>query len=107
MMFQSAAIARYLGAKHGYYPTDLVKAQECDSMVDALSDLYFNMKPMYLGNLWTKFFAFREFRDEHLPNFMSRIDKRLEGKKYFGGDEPNLLDFHVGAFTTNPLDGRF
>ena len=33
------AILRFLGSKHGFYPTDPMEAYRCDEMMDAYSDV--------------------------------------------------------------------
>ena len=108
ILTQSGAIARYVGAKYGYYPADHLKAYECDSMCDALDDLFAKMIQMFYGpNEEAKAAAGKAFAEDHLPLFLERLDKRLAGKKYFGGETPDVFDFHIGAFLSSPAVAKF
>lgn len=40
MMGQSVAIATYLGKELGYYPTDVMKAYECDALIQIFGDRF-------------------------------------------------------------------
>eukprot|EP00351_Strombidinopsis_sp_SopsisLIS2011_P003679 CAMPEP_0116876892 /NCGR_PEP_ID=MMETSP0463-20121206/8750_1 /TAXON_ID=181622 /ORGANISM="Strombidinopsis sp, Strain SopsisLIS2011" /LENGTH=202 /DNA_ID=CAMNT_0004523783 /DNA_START=28 /DNA_END=636 /DNA_ORIENTATION=- len=108
VLTQGVSILRYLGAKHGYYPTDALKAWEADSMIDAMSDFNNTMrKIMFAPNEEAKAAAQKEFAEVHAPTFFTRAEKRLAGQKYFGGDSPNVFDFFFGSFMTSPLAANF
>ena len=43
MYFESKAVLRYIGAQHGYYPSDPVHAWKADAIVDFLEQFYVDL----------------------------------------------------------------
>mmetsp|Transcript_29889 Transcript_29889/g.21639 ORF Transcript_29889/g.21639 Transcript_29889/m.21639 type:complete len:119 (-) Transcript_29889:62-418(-) len=85
-----------------------MKAYECDSMTDALNDLFSKMMGMFYGpSEESKAAAAKAFTEDHFPLFLERLEKRLAGKKYFGGDSPDVFDFHIGAFFSAPSAAKY
>ena len=91
---------RYLGIKHGYYPMDPLRAQECDMIVDAYVDVFEALGDAGFGKGFDP-----STIPETRPKFWEMLDKFLAFLEPFCGRGPWLCgnklcvaDFWVGAF---------
>ena len=75
-MGQSHAILRFLGAKHGYYPSDALEAYQVDSLCDTwegvVGELY---KPHFARKVEDKEAMYPKIFDECVPKFLNIIEE--------------------------------
>lgn len=98
---QSFSILRFLGSKHGYYPSDPYKAYLVDSFLDGLNDLIikfggaFNEKdPERQKELFTTCLT------QGVPTFLAVVEKRLtdnSSKKSLVGESVSIADFALAG----------
>lgn len=101
---QSMAIARFLAKEHGLVPKDSWQAAKADMLVDGVSDLFPNFRPVILavmsGDEPKKQEAWTTFKTDTLPNFLNMYEKFLteNGGKFLVGDHLSWVDLVVGEF---------
>ena len=69
MYFESKAILRFIGAQHGYYPSDPVQAWKADSIVDFLH--------AFFPDLNNKLFA-SDFGEETQKMYLENLEKVIK-----------------------------
>ena len=98
-MGESVAITRYLGRRYGYYPTDPMKAFECDMLLDMYADV--------IGKVYKPHFEREETkREAMMPGIVAAITKFLtNAKAYFSitSERLTIADFWIGSLYTNYL----
>mmetsp|Transcript_36549 Transcript_36549/g.49556 ORF Transcript_36549/g.49556 Transcript_36549/m.49556 type:complete len:96 (-) Transcript_36549:57-344(-) len=46
--------------------------------------------------------AKKHMLDVFMPFFVEKMSKRVEGKKFYGGDKMSMVDFHLAYMFTSP-----
>ena len=100
---QSASIARYVARTNGFYPEDPMDQWFQDSSLDALSDLAQAAMKVHFAKEEEKQEAIANYMGKVMPAFLEKMDKRLDGKKFLGGDKMMYADFALAAFFTSPM----
>ena len=102
-MTQSKAIVRALGQKHGYYSSNPKEAWTIDSTMDYVSDnVEIFVKPAFADGE-AKLALLFELLTKQLPQFLSKIEKRVSGKKWIIGDRITIADFMLGGLLTSTV----
>ena len=95
-------MVRYLGLKHGYYPDDPLRAQECDMIVDAYYDIFTllgdagfgkGFDPSTIGETRPKFW-------EALDKFLAFIEPFCQKGPWLCGTKMCVADFWFGTFVS-------
>ena len=94
------AMVRYLGIKHGYYPMDPLRAQECDMIVDAFNDLFeiYGQAVFGKGNDESTFPETRPKFWEALDKFLAFLEPFCGRSQFLCGNNICIADFWIGAF---------
>ncbi len=94
---QQLAILRYLGKKHGYYPTDVDEAYLVDSILDAGMDFYNPYVPYFFAQGDEAKKAEREKFYKNVPGFLkvfeARIKSNPKSQEFMVGDKWTIADF--------------
>ena len=106
ILWESNAIVRYLGAKHGMgglWPTDLRQRADADRWMDwASTTLSAAMHPVFWGLIRTppekRDMAAIEAANEALGETFGALEQGLEGRKYAAGSNFTMGDIPVGAY---------
>lgn len=85
-MDETCAILRSLGMKYGYYPTDPMKAWECDAIIDGYMDIIAKTFAPLLASETEKEGLIKELFEKIMPKFLGVCEQRLQGKTYLCGD---------------------
>ena len=103
-MGQSIALTRYLGAKHGYYPSaDALTAFHIDQLIDRYQDVGTTIyKPQFMKEQADKDAAIKTLAEETIPKFLDEINEKCKDG-WLVGDKISLADFFVGGLYTNYL----
>eukprot|EP00347_Sterkiella_histriomuscorum_P016444 403353148 len=101
---QSQATLRALGKIHGYYPEDAYEAYKVDSILDYINDFTSaRFKANNHPEPETKKTMLEEFYAKTLPDFFTRIQKRLESntsQDFISGDKLTIADFGLAALAS-------
>ena len=100
-MAQTFAILRFLGKRHGYYPTDDMQAHKCDEMLDRYNDVlsavykphFAKDKEPMLPNIFEKV----------LPTYLKEIDATCAKGEFICGPKLTIADFAIAGLYTNYL----
>ena len=105
MLGQSMSILRFLGAKHGYYPTDAYEAYQVDSLLDSYSDV--------IGKIYMPHFkpeaerpALLEDLKTQLTKFLTSIDAQCAKGQFLCGEKLTCADFAIGGIWTNFINNE-
>ncbi|XP_015200747.1 glutathione S-transferase P-like [Lepisosteus oculatus] len=92
-LYQSNAMMRYLGRKHGLYGKDDKQASIIDMMNDAVEDL----RLKYIKLIYQEYETGKEKYIQDLPNDLSKFEKILSGNKggFVAGDEISFADYSL------------
>jgi glutathione S-transferase len=97
---QSGSIIRYCARLAGLYPNDIVAASVCDMYIDEVMDIFSGLfKAKNAADKEAKLAAWKELRDDFLPNHFGCLEKLLSksGKPFLGGDKANCADVALFA----------
>ena len=102
-MGQSMAILRFVGMKHGYYPTDLLEAHKADELCDGYSDVGGKVyKPHFMPEGAEKDAFIKEIFEKILPPFLKVAEAQCSlGKEFLVSDKLCTADFFIGGLYTN------
>ena len=105
-MGESTAILRYLGAKLGYYPSDPLKAFQCDECIEAAIEVYNEIyKPQFASDS-EKPAVIEKIINVVMPKFLKGTDAYYAKGAFITGDKLCCADFMVGniyvTYATNP-----
>mmetsp|Transcript_7412 Transcript_7412/g.12523 ORF Transcript_7412/g.12523 Transcript_7412/m.12523 type:complete len:210 (-) Transcript_7412:72-701(-) len=104
---QSNSILRLLGMKHGYYPTEPMKAYESDMLCDVYADVIGVMyKPLFAEGQG-KLDIMEDIFTKVLPKFLTFLEPILaKGTKFLVGDSLSCADFWIGGLYTNYFNNK-
>ena len=71
---QSNSILRFVGMKHGYYPTDPVQAAEADTLCDTYLDFFQKIPSIYFAGDAAKDGLMNDLFNNILPKFLDYIN---------------------------------
>eukprot|EP00347_Sterkiella_histriomuscorum_P020792 403336443 len=101
---QSKATLRALGKIHGYYPEDAYEAYQVDSIMDYINDFTgYRYKANNHPEPETKKTLLEEFYDKTLPDFFTKIQKRIESntsQDFIVGIKITIADFSLAALAS-------
>lgn len=102
---QSAAIIRYIGKQHGYYPEDALAAWKADSIIDAQADLGVALiKAKFEKDAETKETLLKDFFGKVLPALFTVLENRLVesgSKTHIVGSNWTTADFVLASHFFN------
>ncbi|XP_029431206.1 glutathione S-transferase P-like [Rhinatrema bivittatum] len=95
ILYQSGAILRYLGRKHGLYGKDDKEAALIDMTNDGVEDL----RTKYLRLIYQEFDSEKEKYIDDLPNHLSPFERLLaqnpSGSRFVVGDKISFADYNL------------
>ena len=98
-MAQTYAILRFLGKRHGYYPTDDFEAQRVDELLDRYMDV---MSKVYMPHFAEdKEALYPNIFEKLIPSFLKEIDAACAKGEFICGPKITIADFAVGGLYTN------
>ena len=98
---QSFAIVRYLGRRHGYYPTDQDQAYEVDNLTELYADVIGKLyMPVFTQGEEAKAAAI-ETAFTTVNTFLTHVESVLKDSGYLVGENLNTCDFWIGGCYTN------
>ena len=98
---QGNAMLRFLGKRHGYYPTDPMEAYKCEELIDVYRDLVDRIQswyPMFQKN-HEKMNA--DLLGIAIPKFLDYIEPVCGKHKFLVSDNLTTADFFIGSMYTN------
>ena len=107
-MGQTRSILRFVGMKHGYYPTDPLLACQADSLCDGYEDIMGSIyKPHFMQPGAEKDALIKDIFEKTLPKYCKIMEEQCsKGHKFILGDKLTTADFFIGmfytSFVTNP-----
>ncbi len=105
MKEQTNSILRFLGVKHGYYPTDAFEAYRADSFVDALNDLVNQLTNVkWEADADKQKELFMAVFTETLPKFLTVCEARLSSNSnplFLVGESLTIADFAYAGLIFN------
>ncbi|PIK46237.1 Protein CBR-GST-11 [Apostichopus japonicus] len=97
---QSAAIYRYVGRVHGFYPSDACECAKVDVVTETVSEFNPDLGKIFIeSDQAKKADLIKTLSAEKFPKRFSILEKLLvktnEGKQWFVGDKISLADVQV------------
>ena len=99
---ESTALLRFLGRKHGYYPSDPALAYRADALTDDYADVFPKIAEAHLapdeatrGPLLPALFG------QTLPAFLDQVEPLCAKGQFLTGDSLCTADFLVGGLYTD------
>ena len=101
-MGESMDILRYIGKKHGLFPTDPMEANCANEAMDSYNDVIGKIyKPHMTKDPVEKRAQIKEIFEVIMPNFLTAYDAQFAKGQFISGSTINIADFCVGGLYTN------
>jgi glutathione S-transferase len=102
---QSNAINRYVGKLAGLYPAEPWQAAVCDEVMDAVEDMVAKMGATFSMPDEQKKLQREALVASPMPVYFKQLERRLEGRSFFGGERLSIADLKVFAWIRSLKSG--